>query len=68
VDAVEDGVTGLVVPAGDTRALRAALERLLGDSALRRRLGDTARERAEATLALPVAARALIAVYDAAAG
>ena len=31
VDAVEDGVTGVLVPPGDAAALRAALERLLGD-------------------------------------
>ncbi len=47
-DAVEDGVTGLLVPAGDATALRAALDRLLGDAALRSRLGSAARERAAA--------------------
>jgi hypothetical protein len=43
---VEDGVTGLLVPAGDPTALRAALVELLGDPALRARLGGAARERA----------------------
>ena len=33
LDAVEDGVTGLVVPPRDPRALREALERLLADDA-----------------------------------
>jgi glycosyltransferase involved in cell wall biosynthesis len=42
---VEDGVTGLLVPAGDANALRAAIERLLADPELRRRLGRAARER-----------------------
>src|SRR5207247_4849215 len=31
VEAVDDGVTGLLVPPGDTRALRDALARLLAD-------------------------------------
>lgn len=47
-DAVEDGVTGLLVPPGDPTALRAALDRLLGDVPLRARLGSAARERAAA--------------------
>jgi len=36
--------TGLVVPAGDARALAAALTRLHGDQGLRERLGTAARE------------------------
>ena len=36
--------TGLVVPAGDARALQAALQRLLDDPGLRARLGANARE------------------------
>jgi glycosyltransferase involved in cell wall biosynthesis len=39
---VEDGVTGLLVPAGDATALREAIERLLADPALRKRLGEAA--------------------------
>jgi glycosyltransferase involved in cell wall biosynthesis len=46
VDAVEDGVTGLVVPPGDVAALRAAVKRLLDDPQLRARLGAAARTRA----------------------
>lgn len=45
LDLVEDEVTGILVKPGDVRALRAALERLLGDAALRSRMGDAARER-----------------------
>lgn len=45
-DLVVDGETGLLLRPGDVRALRAALERLLGDSELRRRLGAAGRERA----------------------
>ena len=39
-----DGVTALVVPPEDVAALRAALERLMRDEALRARLGAAARE------------------------
>jgi glycosyltransferase involved in cell wall biosynthesis/O-antigen/teichoic acid export membrane protein len=45
---VETEVTGLLVPPRDTPALAAALERLLGDPALRRRLGDSGRDRSAA--------------------
>lgn len=41
---VVDGQTGLVVPSGDAGALAAAIDRLLGDAALRERLGAAARE------------------------
>jgi glycosyltransferase involved in cell wall biosynthesis len=41
---VQDGRTGLVVPAGDSAALARALRRLHDDPALRTRLGAAARE------------------------
>lgn len=44
-DVIEDGVSGLLVEPGDVEGLRAALERLLSDPALRRRLGRAARMR-----------------------
>jgi glycosyltransferase involved in cell wall biosynthesis len=62
-DAVEDGVTGLLVPPGDVAALRAALERLLGDPALRTRLGAAAREKVQRELSFEAAADRLEAVY-----
>ena len=43
-DLVRDGETGLLVPPRDPAALRAALDRLLGDPGLRARLGAAARE------------------------
>jgi lipopolysaccharide/colanic/teichoic acid biosynthesis glycosyltransferase len=46
VDAVEDGVTGSVVPPGDAHALTVALERYLTDSALSAAHGRAARQRA----------------------
>ena len=42
---VENGVTGYLVEPGDVAGLRAAIERLLADPALRRRMGRAARER-----------------------
>jgi lipopolysaccharide/colanic/teichoic acid biosynthesis glycosyltransferase len=46
VDAVEDGVTGLVVPPMNPRALASALERYLTDAALSEAHGRAARQRA----------------------
>ena len=40
---VADGQTGIVVPAGDARALATAIQRLLEDRALRARLGEAGR-------------------------
>jgi glycosyltransferase involved in cell wall biosynthesis len=46
VDAVIDGVTGILVPVGDARALAGALELVLEDSSLAAALGAAGRERA----------------------
>jgi glycosyltransferase involved in cell wall biosynthesis len=43
---IEEGVTGLLVPEGDVRALAEAVARLLRDTELAARLGAAARERA----------------------
>jgi glycosyltransferase involved in cell wall biosynthesis len=51
LDAVEDDVTGLLVPPRDADALREAIGSLLDDSARRARLGAAARRRAVETLA-----------------
>jgi glycosyltransferase involved in cell wall biosynthesis len=48
VDAVEAGVTGVLVPARDPAALRDAVTRLLADTDLRAALGAGGRKRAEA--------------------
>jgi phosphatidyl-myo-inositol dimannoside synthase len=45
-EAVVDGVTGFVVDPRDAGGARAALDRLLGDDALRERLCAAARKRA----------------------
>ena len=47
-DMIDDGENGLLVEAGDTRALRGAMQRLLEDEKLRARLGVAARQRAQA--------------------
>jgi glycosyltransferase involved in cell wall biosynthesis len=62
-DLVAHDVTGLVVPAGDPAALRAALELLLGDPGLCERLGAAARAKARTEFAWPAATSALIAAY-----
>ena len=62
-DAVEDGVTGLLVPPRDPAALRSAIERLLGDSALRERLGAAARTKARLDFSWEAATKATIAAY-----
>src|SRR6185437_9795218 len=51
LDAVEDGVTGLLVPPGDVALLREAIVGLLHDDARRVRLGEAGRRRAVATFA-----------------
>jgi L-malate glycosyltransferase len=63
VDAVEDGVTGLLVPANSPPAIRGALERLIGDAGLRTTLGLAARAHAYARLTHESTAAALVDVY-----
>ncbi|MDX6503753.1 MAG: hypothetical protein QOE29_878 [Gaiellaceae bacterium] len=65
VEAIEDGVTGLLVPPGDVDALRAALEQLLADAQLRERLGAAAREHARGHFSRDAEATALLAAYAA---
>ena len=62
-DAVEERVTGLLVPPGDTTALRGAIERLLGDAKLRERLGAAASEKVREELSWDAATEATIAAY-----
>lgn len=47
VDAVADGVSGMLVPPGDVSGLGLALATYLGDPTLRRRHGEAGRQRAE---------------------
>jgi glycosyltransferase involved in cell wall biosynthesis len=60
---IADGETGLLVPVGDAAALRSAIERLLGDRALRERLGDAARARVEGFCSWPRVTDATLGIY-----
>jgi len=66
LDAVDHERTGLLVPPGDAAALRAAIERLLADAALRARLGAAAREQAGERFSWAIATAATLAAYEAA--
>jgi len=46
-EAIEDGVTGILVPPGQSGGIVRALRRLLDDPNLRRQMGEMARRRAE---------------------
>jgi glycosyltransferase involved in cell wall biosynthesis len=63
-EAVEDGVSGLLVPAADPSALAAACHRLLDDPALARQLGENARERAERLFSQDTMIRAYERLYE----
>jgi glycosyltransferase involved in cell wall biosynthesis len=51
-DVIEDGVNGIYVPPGEPAALRAAIERLMGDPELTARLGAEARKTIEQRMTL----------------
>ncbi len=58
-----NGVTGLVVPPGDVKALRHALNRLLGDAELRKRMGSAGRDRALSEYSDTLMAHRVMEVY-----
>lgn len=64
-DLVDHGVSGLLVPPGDARALAGALLELAGDPPRRRALGEAARERARRELSMELFARRHEALYEA---
>ena len=64
LDLVAHEETGLLVLPGDVDALRAALERLLGDPGLRRRLGEAGRARAREELSWAVVVDRILDAYD----
>ena len=62
-EVVRDGVNGLLVPVRDAAALAAALEKLIGDAALRCRMGEQSRVRAETEFGLETVIAQTLAVY-----
>jgi glycosyltransferase involved in cell wall biosynthesis len=63
VEAVEDGVTGTVIPPGDPAAIREAVRGLLGDDARRGEMAAAARKRAVASHSLAERARETSELY-----
>jgi sugar transferase (PEP-CTERM/EpsH1 system associated) len=61
---VEEGVTGLLVPAGDTAALAQATRELLDDPARCEQLGRVAAQRARTTFDWDATVAAYLQVYD----
>jgi glycosyltransferase involved in cell wall biosynthesis len=65
-DAVGDG--GLLVPAGDVAALRAAVAALLGDAARRAEMGERGRDAVQAEQSWDAVGARLAEIYAAVAG
>ena len=63
-EVVEDGVTGFVVPPGDTQAVAGALRRLREDAGLRRRLGERGRARLESDFTVPRMVERWTRIYE----
>ena len=63
-DIVEHGRSGLLFPAGDPRALRDGVLRMLGDEALRLRLARAGRERVEARFSVRRMSGRYVEVYN----
>jgi glycosyltransferase involved in cell wall biosynthesis len=63
-EAIEDRVTGMLVPPRDTEAMAAAIEAVLADPELRERMVRTARERVLAEFTAAGMARNFEALYD----
>ena len=59
-----DGETGLVVPPNDPRALAAAINKLLGDSAMRARMGAAGRKRVRKAFTFQTMINATISFYQ----
>jgi len=62
-EAVVDGETGLLVPAGDVDALARAIDVLLGDPELARRLGEAGKRRVRERFDADAAAQRVLGLY-----
>ena len=62
-EVVVDGVTGVVVPPDDDRALATAIDRILGDDDGRRAMGAAARRHAEADHDIRAQADRIVEIY-----
>ena len=67
-EAIDDGVTGFLVPEGDAGALAARLAELLGSESLRREMGVAARRLAERKFSRQMLTERLESIYDEVAG
>lgn len=65
-EVVEDGVTGWIVPPGDSNALAGVLQRLAADPAAATAMGQRGRARVTARYTWPVVAERCLAAYRAA--
>ncbi|HEV2973125.1 MAG TPA: glycosyltransferase family 4 protein [Pirellulales bacterium] len=63
-ETVLDGVTGLLVPAGESATMAAAIMRLVNDPPLRTRLGVASRQRAESHYSLETCAAGILQAYE----
>jgi glycosyltransferase involved in cell wall biosynthesis len=63
-EAVVDGETGTLVPAGDVDALRDAIATLIGDDDLRARMGAAGRERMQKEFSIATMADRHVALYE----
>ena len=63
IDSVLDGISGILVPVGDTRALADAIVKLLANPVMARRMGQVGRERVEHEFRQEIVWGELIGLY-----